>query len=72
MPFYDLDLIPINDPNNTNEVYWISNYFELIEKQIAETYLKDKYPYYSMKCSIINNKIVFHYYTINKFNNKKY
>ena len=71
--FYDLDLLPIKNPSNEAEVYWISNNFELIENHFAYTYLKGNYPYHTMKCTILgNNMIVFHYYPNNKFNNTKY
>ena len=68
---YEIETIPVPNPNNPNELYWVLDNFELIEKQIANEYLKNKYPYHIMKCSILgNNTIVFHYPN-NKFNNIK-
>ena len=67
---YEVLIIPVPNPNDPNELYYVLDNFELIEKQIANEYLKN-YPYHIMKCSILgNNTIVFHYPN-NKFNNKK-
>ena len=69
---YQIEFTSIPNPNNQNEPYMILKDFVLVEKQLANIYLKEKYPYYILKCSLIgNNMIVFHY-PVNKFNNKNY
>ena len=68
---YEIDIIPVQNPNNTNELYWILDNFELIEKTIANEYLKNKFPYHIMKCSILGNKTIVFHYPNNKFNNTK-
>ena len=68
---YVIDISPIPNPNNPNELFYILKDFELFEVPIGTKYLRD-YPYHILKCSLVgNNKIIFHY-PINKFNNKYY
>ena len=70
--YSEVELASIPNPSNPNESYMILRDFELVEKQLANIYLKEKYPYHILKCSLIgNNMIVFHY-PVNKFNNKNY
>ena len=68
---YKIDLIPIQNPYNPNEIYNILDNFELIKMYIGDTYLLH-YPYHILKCSIIGNNMFFFHYPNNKFNNKKY
>ena len=69
---YQIELTTIPNPNNPNEPYMILKDFVLFEKQLVNIFLKEKYPYHILKCSLIgNNMIVFHY-PVNKFNNKNY
>ena len=68
---YEIELNPIYNPNNHNEIYLILKDFELIEKNVANELLNNEYPYHIIKCSFIgNNTIVFHY-PKDKFNNQK-
>ena len=66
-----IDIIPIQNPNNPNEMYWVLDKYELVEKQIANAYL-NKYPYHVLKCSFLGNNMIVIHYPNNKFNNSKY
>ena len=66
-----IDIIPIQNPNNPNEMYWVLDKYELIEKQIANAYL-NKYPYHVLRCSFLGNNMIVIHYPNNKFNNSKY
>jgi ubiquitin C-terminal hydrolase len=69
---YEIEIFPIKNPNDQNEVFMVYKNFELVEKSIAHQYL-EKFPYHILKCSISeykgDYKIIFHY-KINQ-NNKK-
>ena len=68
---FEVELIPVPNPEKPNEIYSVLDNFALIEIDIANKYLKS-YPYHIMKCSILaNNTFVIHYPN-NKFGNKKY
>ena len=66
-----IDIIPIQNPNNPNEMYWVLDKYELVEKKIANEYL-NKYPYHVLKCSFLGNNMIVIHYPNNKFNNSKY
>ena len=66
-----IDIIPIQNPNNPNEMYWVLDKYELVEKQIANAYL-NRYPYHVLKCSFLGNNMIVIHYPNNKFNNSKY
>ena len=66
-----IDIIPIQNPNNPNEMYWVLDKYELVEKHIANAYL-NKYPYHVLKCSFLGNNMIVIHYPNNKFNNSKY
>ena len=69
---YNIDIIPIQNPNNPNEMYWILDKFELVEIQFAKEYLKEQYPYHILKCSFLGNNMIAFHYPNNKLNNLKY
>ena len=66
-----IDIIPIQNPNNPNEMYWVLDKYELVEKHIANAYL-NKYPYHVLKCSFLGNNMIVIHYPNNKLNNSKY
>ena len=71
---YEIDIIPIQNPSNSSEIFYIGNDFDLIENNCAPFLFKDinEKPHSKILCSFVgNNKIIFHY-PINKFNNNKY
>ena len=57
---FEVELIPVPNPEKPNEIYSVLDNFALIEIDIANNYLKG-YPYHIMKCSILaNNTFVIH------------
>ena len=67
----EIDIIPIINPINQNEVYMILNDFYLVDKNLYNRFLAN-YPYHILKCSIIGNEWIIFQYPNNKFGNKYY
>ena len=65
---YQIDLEPIPNPNNQNEIFYVFKDFELIEKSIANELLKGKYPYHKLNCSFVGNSTIVFHYPINELN----
>ena len=71
---FEIDIVPIVNPNNQSEMYMICKDFKLIEKNCAQILLNDidNFPYSTLTCTFLgNNKIIFHY-PKHKFDNKYY
>jgi len=68
---YEIEIYPIYNPFYNNESYMIIKYFELIEKNIAQTLLVGQYPFHILKCSFVGNKTIVFHYPKNSFNNQK-
>ena len=71
---YEVDITPIQNPINSNEIYYIGNDFELIEKNCAEFLFNDikQKPHNKILCSFVSNNIIIFHYPKNTFNNNKY
>ena len=71
---FEIDIIPILNPNNSSESFMIYQDFKIIEKKCAQILLKDinKIPYTVLKCSFFNNNMIIFHYPTNIFENKNY
>ena len=75
---YEIDILPIYNPINSNEMFMILNDFKLIEKNCAYNLLKDieDIPYYTLVCTFAGNNLVIFHYPKDKYkqklNNKNY
>ena len=67
---YEVEKFMICNPNNKEEKFMIYRDFELVDKNLQNILSSKQIPYHILKCSFIENKIIFHY-TINKVNNIK-
>ena len=71
---YEVDIIPISNPNDFSESFMICQNFKIIEKKCAQILLKDinNNPYTSLKGSFFSNKMIIFYYPKHIFNNKNH
>ena len=69
---YEIEIFPIPNPNIQNETFMVYKNFALVEKDLADEYLKNKFPCYAMICSFVGDNMIAFHYQVNKFGNKNY
>ena len=68
---YEIDIIPIINPNNSSETFMIYHNFKLVKKQLSEVLFKNIQILYDTFTCTFTNKMIIFYYPKNKFNNNK-